>query len=220
MARRSSWVSMADQTSTRCIPESITRKFSSTPSTCSPATATTCGSFRSRCARPISAQRGSWPVAPRASSSRPFEQGEIGPDLFRAACEFGLGFGFEAPRSTLSRRPVAILGQDQEPHTSRDGSGRWVDWVKINEPHTVCYASGQCRIFKCTICSRKTSLAQNAMSLSALLEQIEEPWTRLDKAGPSGPSTARVERVFNPDRKDHHWRRPKLINQGSVITLA
>jgi bifunctional non-homologous end joining protein LigD len=36
-----------------------------------------------------------------------FEQGEIGPDLFRAACNFGLGgLGFEAPRSSIPRRPV------------------------------------------------------------------------------------------------------------------
>ncbi len=37
----------------------------------------------------------------------PFEQGEIGPDLFRA------GIGIEAPRPTVSRRAVAILGEDQ-----------------------------------------------------------------------------------------------------------
>jgi len=55
--------------------------------------------------------------------------------------------------------------------------------------------------------------------IERLLEKIEAALDLLDKAGPSGPSTARVERVFNPDRKDHHWRRPKLTNQGSVITL-
>ena len=37
----------------------------------------------------------------------PFEQGEIGPDLFRP------GIGIEAPRPTVSRRAVAILGEDQ-----------------------------------------------------------------------------------------------------------
>ena len=35
-----------------------------------------------------------------------FEQGEIGPDLFRHACLMGLeGHGLQAPREHLSRRP-------------------------------------------------------------------------------------------------------------------
>jgi len=46
-----------------------------------------------------------------------FEQGEIGPDLFRHACLMGLE-GLEAPREPISRRPVAALGQDQEPGAS------------------------------------------------------------------------------------------------------
>jgi bifunctional non-homologous end joining protein LigD len=36
----------------------------------------------------------------------PFEQGEIGPDLFRKACEFGLE-GLVAPRPGVPCRPVA-----------------------------------------------------------------------------------------------------------------
>ena len=37
-----------------------------------------------------------------------FEQGEIGPDLFRAACNFGLeGLVFQAPRSSIPCRQVA-----------------------------------------------------------------------------------------------------------------
>ena len=48
-----------------------------------------------------------------------FEQGEIGSDLFRHACLMGLeGMVFEASRSPLSRRPIAALGEGQEPTTS------------------------------------------------------------------------------------------------------
>ena len=44
----------------------------------------------------------------------PFERGEIGPDLFRAACNC-----LEAQRSTVSRWPVARLDQGEEPGASR-----------------------------------------------------------------------------------------------------
>ena len=49
----------------------------------------------------------------------PFEQGEIGPDLLRAACSWGL----EGLVSKLADRPyragpVKGLGQDQEPQAS------------------------------------------------------------------------------------------------------
>jgi bifunctional non-homologous end joining protein LigD len=51
-----------------------------------------------------------------------FEQGEIGPDLFRQACKFGLeGLVFQAPGERLSRRPVAGLDQGEEPKSSRVG---------------------------------------------------------------------------------------------------
>ena len=43
--------STADPTSTRCIPASTTKRFSFTPSTCWPVTATTCGLCRYQCAR-------------------------------------------------------------------------------------------------------------------------------------------------------------------------
>ena len=47
-----------------------------------------------------------------------FEQGEIGPDLFRHACLLGLeGHGLQAPREHLSRRPVPTVGS-----RSRTGS--------------------------------------------------------------------------------------------------
>jgi hypothetical protein len=44
---------------------------------------------------------------PKSIFVAPFEQGEIGPDLFEAACRMGLeGLGLEASRARLSRRPV------------------------------------------------------------------------------------------------------------------
>ena len=58
----------------------------------------------------------------------PFEQGEIGPDLFRAACRMGLeGLGVEAPGPALSGWPVEALDQGQEPEASGDEPGdmRW-----------------------------------------------------------------------------------------------
>jgi bifunctional non-homologous end joining protein LigD len=51
-----------------------------------------------------------------------FEQREIGPDLFCHACKFGLGgHGFQAPREPVPRRPLAGLGQGQEPKSPGDG---------------------------------------------------------------------------------------------------
>jgi hypothetical protein len=48
-----------------------------------------------------------------------FEQGEIGPDLFRHACLLGAGGpGLQAPREHLSRWPVRSLDQGQEPAAS------------------------------------------------------------------------------------------------------
>jgi bifunctional non-homologous end joining protein LigD len=48
-----------------------------------------------------------------------FEQGEIGPDLFQQACNFGLE-GLVSKRS-LPRRPLARLDQGQEPKSSSIG---------------------------------------------------------------------------------------------------
>jgi ATP-dependent DNA ligase len=53
-----------------------------------------------------------------------FEQGEIGPDLFRKACEFGLE-GLVSKRGT-ALRPVAELDQGQEPQPPGDGTGQGV----------------------------------------------------------------------------------------------
>jgi bifunctional non-homologous end joining protein LigD len=63
----------------------ITRKSSFTPSTCWLATATTCGALDAQ------GQSGAAPgPSHRRHLHRPIRQGEIGPDLFRAACKMGL----------------------------------------------------------------------------------------------------------------------------------
>jgi hypothetical protein len=52
-----------------------------------------------------------------------FEQGEIGPELFRKACEFGLeGWSQSAPIAPLSRRPIERPGQGEEPRAPGDGA--------------------------------------------------------------------------------------------------
>jgi hypothetical protein len=54
----------------------------------------------------------------------PFEQGQIGPDLFRAACDMGLeGLVSKRQRPALSGRQVEVLGEDQEPAASGDEPG-------------------------------------------------------------------------------------------------
>jgi hypothetical protein len=48
-----------------------------------------------------------------------FEQGEIGPDLFRHACLMGLeGLVSKHRESPISPRPIAALDQGQEPEAS------------------------------------------------------------------------------------------------------
>ena len=50
----------------------------------------------------------------------PFEQGEIGPDLFRKACEFGLeGLVSKHRDRPLSGWAVEALGEGEEPEASR-----------------------------------------------------------------------------------------------------
>ena len=77
--------------------------------------ATICASCRCQCARPIlPGLRG----RPEGIFINPFEQGEIGPDLFRKACEFGL----EGLVSKHRDRPYQ--------------SGRSKHWIKIkNRKH-------------------------------------------------------------------------------------
>jgi hypothetical protein len=53
----------------------------------------------------------------------PFERGDIGPELFRAACKRALGAGLQASRSALSGLSVSALDQGPEPDASRDGGG-------------------------------------------------------------------------------------------------
>jgi len=49
----------------------------------------------------------------------PFEQGEIGPGLFRAACNMGLeGMVSKRADRPLSRRSIEGLGERQEPQAS------------------------------------------------------------------------------------------------------
>jgi hypothetical protein len=64
----------------------------------------------------------------------PFEQGEIGPELFRAACSMMLeGLGIETSRQPLPSWPVAGLDQGQEPEVGRDESrqGRFLLAVRF-----------------------------------------------------------------------------------------
>jgi ATP-dependent DNA ligase len=52
-----------------------------------------------------------------------FERGEIGPDLFRAACRMGLeGLVSKHRERALSRRPPEALGEGEEPQPSGDAS--------------------------------------------------------------------------------------------------
>lgn len=61
-------------------------------------------------------------VGCRGIFTAPFEQGEIGPDLFRAACKLGLE-GMVSKRRDLPYRP-----------------GRSPDWVKVkNRQHPAMY---------------------------------------------------------------------------------
>jgi hypothetical protein len=54
-----------------------------------------------------------------------FEAGEIGPDLFRKACEFGLeGLVSKHRDRPLSRRYIAQLDKGEEPEASGHGAGQ------------------------------------------------------------------------------------------------
>ena len=59
----------------------------------------------------------------RGKDVGPLEQGEIGPDLFRAACDMGLEGLVSKHRDRLvSGRQVEALDQGEEPEASRDGA--------------------------------------------------------------------------------------------------
>jgi hypothetical protein len=59
----------------------------------------------------------------------PFEKGEIGPDLFRKACEFGLE-GLVSKRSDRPYRQVEGLDQGQKPQAPCDGAGDGFVWMR------------------------------------------------------------------------------------------
>ena len=77
-----------------------------------PVQVTRCAPFRYRRVRRTSS--GCSHVEPTGIFIAPFEQGEIGPDLFRAACYLGLK-GSVSKRPALSRGSVAPLDQGEEP---------------------------------------------------------------------------------------------------------
>jgi hypothetical protein len=61
-----------------------------------------------------------------------FERGEIGPDLFRQACKFGLeGLGLEAQGPAVPRRPATALDQGEKSQTS--GNAKSPGVVFMNE---------------------------------------------------------------------------------------
>jgi|ERR1700747_47749 hypothetical protein len=64
---------------------------------------------------------GSWLADPKASLAAPFEQGEIGPELFRAACNMGV----EGMVSKHSGRGYSV--------------GRCTHWVKVKYPEHPAY---------------------------------------------------------------------------------
>jgi len=58
------------------------------------------------------------------------EQGEIGPDLFRQACKFGLE-GLVSKRRDSPYRAVAVMGQGQKPQPPGDGEGQGSVFIGI-----------------------------------------------------------------------------------------
>jgi len=68
----------------------------------------------------------------------PFEQGEIGPDLFRAACKIGLeGLVSKRRDPRLSWRPMHALDQGQEPGVAGDESRGGNRLVAVTERSTI-----------------------------------------------------------------------------------
>ena len=66
------------------------------------------------------AKSGAAATRPAGIFVAPFEQGEIGPHLFRAACNMGLeGMVSKRGRPTLSGQTIQRLGEGKEPQTPR-----------------------------------------------------------------------------------------------------
>jgi hypothetical protein len=64
-----------------------------------------------------------------------FERGDIGPELFKAACQMGLeALGIEAPGSFLSRRPVAAPGEDKKSRLTCNEPRKRCDLVALDFP--------------------------------------------------------------------------------------
>ena len=117
MARSSCSTSMASPISMTFTPTGTTTKSSCTPSTEWRSTATICAD--SRC---TSARRPGAVAHGRAEGIfvAPYEQGEVGPDLFDAACRMGLEGLVSKHREGDTAAIGATLDQGQEPATSRD----------------------------------------------------------------------------------------------------
>jgi hypothetical protein len=75
----------------------------------------------------------------------PFEQGEIGPDLFKAACNRALSV--EACGSALSGRTVEGLDQDQEPQACGDDAGDGSIRLMLGVVQLVHLSPRKCRGF-------------------------------------------------------------------------
>jgi hypothetical protein len=98
MARRSCWASMASPISTPFTPASMITRCSSVSSTSSPKVATIWKlplHLRKINLERLLARR------PEGMFINPFERGEIGPDLFRSACQMGLEGLPPASRATI-----------------------------------------------------------------------------------------------------------------------
>jgi hypothetical protein len=112
MARRLSWALTDIPISMPCIPAGTMKRCSSAPSMYLQWTATICGDL------PLSMRKANLARRPDGIFVSDFEQGEIGPDLFRKACEFG----FEG---LVSKR-----------RDRRYRAGRSKHWIKIkNREH-------------------------------------------------------------------------------------
>jgi hypothetical protein len=63
-------------------------------------------------------------VGPKGIFVNPFERGEIGPDLFRAAaCNLGLEGLVSTIATPVSERQIEALGESEKPEPSLDGAG-------------------------------------------------------------------------------------------------
>jgi hypothetical protein len=90
------------------------------PLTCWRLTARTCEGFH--CMRKTNLAR-LLARRPDGIFVAPFEHGEIGPDLYRAAAAWALKGSSLSAGMAVPERKVKALGQSEEPSASRDGAG-------------------------------------------------------------------------------------------------